>query len=145
MARYMWVNPERLKIGDNSPSEMTNVDIELSPYDVPRTVSGEYDPLTRSFVIRFRYLDDEAKTTTKVFNGVTFTEGVHSRRLLAISIPIDKPPFDRTSAISLRTSFKSAFEARRETLPGNVTDRITRDSIPRNVIDQNLEALLGAS
>ncbi len=114
MPRHVWVNSDRLEKG----SAVRNVGgmeltVEVSPYSVPKAVVGRYDERKGRFVIEFKYIDEEKPAPSpRTIEGVEISEGLHSHKLLSISIPIDSPHLESVGVISLRTRIANALKER---------------------------------
>jgi hypothetical protein len=116
MAQHVWVNPERLEKAQKTQKvDGVELIIELSPYETPRAVIGESEK--GRFIIRFRYIDEEPSRPHPITHeGIEFWVGLHSGKILRISIPIDTPPLAEVAVIRLRTKVIDALENKRETL-----------------------------
>jgi len=106
------------------------INVELSPYHAPQGVSGEYSPADGTFTIGFDYIDDEPPSEQKTkLNDVTISEGRFTGKILAITLPIDKPPLDKTCIIQVQTIGERVLDALRQ------RDRLVHE---RGKIDQEL-------
>jgi hypothetical protein len=144
MQNYLWVNPGRLKKGRHvEKTDGMEITVEISPYDLPTSVVGGYDPKTGRFVITFRYIDreDAVESPSKKFEGVTFLEGKNSGKLLSIQIAIDAPPMDNTAVISLKTKVMEALRHRRDSM--KEPESLNQD-VAEEILDQkeDFEALV---
>ncbi len=106
MERYIWVNPDRLE--DTQKKVGLDFLVELSPYDVPKGITGTYSPGDGHFLIEFEYIDNEPPVVSETTHGVRVFQGKHSGKLLRLVIPIDTPPLDTAGAIRLRTNVLDA-------------------------------------
>ncbi|WP_156513048.1 hypothetical protein [Planctomyces sp. SH-PL62] len=87
--------------------------VEVSPYSMPKAAVGRYEKAKGSFLIEFRYIDNEpASRNPRSINGVVIREGKYSRKILSISIPIDEPHLSKIGFISLQTKIAQAFRER---------------------------------
>ena len=148
MNRHIWVNSGRLKRG-HATRVVDGVElyVEVSPYSTPRTVVGRYDRKNGQFVIEFKYIDRE-KPSPRVLRsgGVVIREGIFSRKILSITLPIDDLPFAKIGIISLKTKIVDALNARVQ----GVTDPDSPDSpdilnqeVAEEILDENLGYLAG--
>ena len=114
MSRHVWVNQARLTRGrrvEGDPEGFT-FEVDISPYSMPHSVTGDYSPKTGVFTIEFRYIDRERSSQRiEIGNeGIVIREGVYSRKILAIEIPVKA---DRLKDISfIEMKIKKAFQLR---------------------------------
>lgn len=140
MARHIWINPDRLPDPrTEQPVEGIDLIVELSPYDTPTTIVGEYDDLKGRFLITFEYIDDEPGKVDPSYKEVEVLKGKHSGKLLRISIPIDQPPLDTTAVIHLRTE---VLDALRHISGERGRGRMNR-SVARELVSENFDELAG--
>jgi hypothetical protein len=91
-----WIPVENL-LEDTHPSvcgelpegEGVIFDLFVSPYDVPRLVSGYRDEDSGSFFIEFKYLEEEPTRKRRIDGHVVFHVGKHSKRIYKIEVDID--------------------------------------------------------
>jgi hypothetical protein len=85
-----WIQMDMEDFDTTRKATIKGVEVELfvSPYDVPEAVRGRYDSDKRKFIIDFKYVGDEA-TTTAEFEHVTYTVGESSARLYGLMIDVD--------------------------------------------------------
>ncbi len=76
--------PERSIVGDH-----IEVQVFMSPYDVPEAVGGQYDAQIKRFVIEFKYLDDEKYNKVSQAEHLAVRIGKNSGRLLGIELDVD--------------------------------------------------------
>ena len=62
------------------------VNIFLSPFDLPRAIRGSYHKSLDRFIIEFRYVDEEDFAITNEKENIAFRVGKKSRRLLGLQI-----------------------------------------------------------
>jgi hypothetical protein len=146
MKRDIWINPVRL--ADAGKLENVNgvsIRVELSLYGAPKRVEGSYDSQRGVFTVKFGYIDDEPKASRpqRFDNGVEIDEGKFSGKLLAIRIPIDSRPFDKTCVIELKTKVIDALRIRLPRLGGRV-DQEMNQQVAERVLEDDLPALVGA-
>lgn len=147
--RYVWVNPSRIS---PSSSELhgsefmlpgVSINVQLSPYDMPKGVSGSYDGTHGTFTIRYDYINKEKeRITKKIIEGATIIEGDVSGKLLGIILPIDKPPLQEACIIELRNKFLSALTTREGQLPHHKADAVLNNRIARMVIKEEMNELV---
>ncbi len=104
--QHIWINPERLSNAfEEAEVEGIDLMIELSPYDAPKAIVGEYSEKRGKFDISFEYIDEEPeKLIDESSDGIRAFAGKHSEKLLRLSIPIDHAPLDKAAIIQLRTN-----------------------------------------
>ena len=64
------------------------VNVFMSPYDVPRAIHGEFDKASKRFKIKFQYIGDEVTTQKKVDSHVCVHVGKNSSRLYGIDVDV---------------------------------------------------------
>ena len=147
----IWVDPARLHRG--RVTERTagrELIVEVSPYSLPRTVTGSHDPKTGCLNIVFKYIDDEPALRRKCeLHGVVITEGLHSRKILSISIPIDFSVHGKATIVHLTTKIKSAFCERMQGVtdpyaPG-APDVLNQEVADEILTEENLATLVGSA
>lgn len=150
MAQHVWVNPGRLQRARKTLCvDGVDLIVELSPYDTPRSIVGEYDQVKQRFVIRFQYIDDEpARTNIRAHEGIEVREGRYSGKLLSVSIPVDVASLDAVAILRLRTRVLEALKSRHlqgkdktsETMNVEVAEELL-DSSNFNTLAKELEAI----
>jgi hypothetical protein len=140
MPRHIWVNPKRLKSAVATETvDGMRLTVGISPYSLPLFVVGRYDSKTGRFVIEFQYINDEkASPRPRVINGIEIHEGRLSRKILSISLPIDRHPLDRVAIIDLRTKIMDAFRERARGATDPITPD-TPDTMNQNVAEELLD------
>lgn len=83
-----WINldPTSFNEVQQMPLEGLNVEVFLSPYDVPEAVRGIRDERSNHFVIEFKYIGGEEPVETELQGDLAFKIGKHSKRLYKIEI-----------------------------------------------------------
>jgi len=68
------------------------IHVAMSPYFFPERLDCQYDPITGSLTINFRYLDDEpAQGYVETRDPrVRVRQGKHTGRLLAVQVPVER-------------------------------------------------------
>lgn len=64
------------------------IELAVSPYDVPDAVRGYINKDENNFVIEFRYLDDEAWKVTQLDSSIALRLGTHTERLYGLEIDL---------------------------------------------------------
>jgi len=140
---HVWINPERLdKFSTTEKCDGIELVVRLSPYDVPRAVSGEYVQPDGLFVIEFQYLGEEPAMRmpgSSDGGGIHLWQGRHSGKLMKIAIPIDKPPLDSAAIIRLRTTITGAIDG----LPGDNDQSGMNRRATRRILEEDFAALSG--
>jgi|SRR5688572_17793081 len=75
------------------------IEVALSPYDVPQAVRGYMAGDSQWFVIEFRYLTDERTSEKQVSETLIVTHGLHSQRIYAVKINVKAL---KTKAVGLK-------------------------------------------
>ena len=118
MAHYVWINRDRLEKKSSRTLKVDGIDlqVQLSPYDSPTAIVGQYDNESGTVWISFQYADDEhAASKVSKIDDIEFLEGRHSGKLLKISIPVDKR---NLAVIALQTRVLDALKKRTQTFRG---------------------------
>lgn len=92
MSAKQWVRLDPAKLGKESGEGIQGVEIQvfLSPYDIPMAVRGDYDEQEKRFVIRFRYIVGEPSKSLKIDNKyIRLSVGKNSGRLQTIEVDVD--------------------------------------------------------
>jgi len=66
------------------------VNVFLSPYDLPRALRGYYSEILKRFVIEFRYVDEEDFVLHNEKEPIVLRVGKRSRRMLGFQIDTDR-------------------------------------------------------
>jgi len=93
--------PKRLK------SHGVEINVVMSPYDVPEAVRGNFDQVLKQFVIEFRYIDDEPVKREKHGEHIALRIGRHSGRLYGIEVDVNAMEAD---AVGLHVQLPKAPE-----------------------------------
>lgn len=88
----VWIRPEdyqnvgkiRRKVGE------VEIELSLSPYDLPREVEGKLDKSTGVFHILFRYLDQEPAVARQIDDEITINVGKNSGKILGFEVQVRK-------------------------------------------------------
>lgn len=116
MTTYRWVNSELLNTTNTSITvDGITLDVQLSPFDTPRGISGEFDTKSRVFSINFQYADEEPPAGQRTIDDIAFVEGKHSGKLLKILIPTSNK---NLMVIELETRVVNALKKRRKSFHG---------------------------
>lgn len=75
-----------------------DVDLFLSPYQIPQKVRGSYDPSSGRLLIEFRYMVDEAYHVERIADHVWARLGDHSGRVVGFEVDVDQL---RASSVTL--------------------------------------------
>jgi hypothetical protein len=91
MSDWLTLNPAALNKARHEQIRGVEVQVLLSPYDVPEAVRGYYDRHIRRFVIEFRYISgDESLIPDAQDEHITLKIGRNSHRLYRIEIDVDR-------------------------------------------------------
>src|SRR2546426_6163555 len=88
-SRWLALSPEKLASDNQQKLRGVQLNILVSPYDVPDAVRGYYDPSLGRFVVEFRYMTDEKWSQKTQDQFVTLRIGRESKRLLGIEIDLN--------------------------------------------------------
>lgn len=82
-----WIQLDRLKLNAERPEIIGGVEVNvtLSPHDVPTAVRGSREP--GGFLIEFTYLDEEPWRVAQLDDGLRVRLGRSSGRLYGIMVP----------------------------------------------------------
>lgn len=90
MSEWLELDPTKLNVGTQKEIRGVQVNVHLSPYDVPDGVRGYFDKKLNRFVIEFRYMgqEDPNESVDRIDHQrhVRAIVGRHSRRLYRIEI-----------------------------------------------------------
>lgn len=96
MRQWIQVNANEVNIPRWEIRNGVEVQVVVSPYDVPVAVRGGYDEVAKAFAIDFKYPSEEEEHVPKtVSDHITCFIGAKSRRLQRILIDVDKFDSDR--------------------------------------------------
>lgn len=90
-----WIELEERDFADTAAPHQEEVrgivlEVRVSPFSLPEAVKGTYDPESRLFEIRFRYLDGEEDAQLCQTHGhVRVFEGRNSGRIMRIEVDVD--------------------------------------------------------
>lgn len=111
MPNWLQLDPQRLSQTEDQERkgwerlvpdrEGVNVEISLSPYDIPEAARGRYDEEHHRFVIEFKYIEDEPWKRISENEAIHFRVGKNSGRLYGIEIDIDKASADPESRLNV--------------------------------------------
>jgi len=87
-SRWLALSPEKLASENQQKLRGVQLNIFVSPYDVPDAVRGYYDPGLSRFVVEFRYMTEERWSPKAQDRFVTLRIGRESKRLLGIEIDL---------------------------------------------------------
>jgi len=118
-----------------------DVDVYISPYDIPEAVRGYFDEDLDRFVIEFRYIEDERTEQHPQSEKVTLRLGKYSQRIYAIEIDVKAL---KAKAVSLNLNLledevEGALNAFASESPSRM--RETNYALTRDVIDQEKEEI----
>jgi hypothetical protein len=89
MPEWIEVDPTTLVTEKKSTIRGVEVELIVSPYDVPEAVRGHYDESKKRFVIEFKYIGDEGTKKHTHDKNLTYRVGESSGRLHALEIDVD--------------------------------------------------------
>lgn len=141
---WIKLDPEALTEAQREevPHSQPDVKIQLSvsPYDVPEAVRGFFTDSGKSFVIEFKYLDDEPKEERPADHEVTLHIGKNSGRLYKIQVNVEALEPDVSSVgLELRVIDVAENALRRF---ANESERQKNVSVARNVLADHEQELV---
>lgn len=139
MAEWIQVDPTAV-----SPSSLKDVhgvelNVQISPYDVPRQVRGNYDTSLTQFVIEFRYLGDEPLRDQRLDQHVTLQVGRNSGRLYEIHVDVDSL---RAQKVQLRLHLGQVVSEGIRQLAASRPERTKNYELARQILEEHREELL---
>lgn len=142
MARFVWINGELLQKSNRTLTvDGIDFEVQISPYDAPRSISGAFDQATGLFKITFQYSDDERPMAASTIDGIHFIEGRHSGKLLQIVIPTEAK---NLKIIALQTRVLDALEKRGKAFKGLPTiNKELNQDVARGVFQTSFRELAG--
>lgn len=142
MEIYHWIDEERLIDAHQEEEEDGVITVvELSPYETPKRVSGDYRDRTGEFVITFHYINDEDASDPQTYQGVKVVEGKYSGKILQLILPIDTPQLDPGCIINLKSKAAAALEIRQQRILGK-TDQELNQTVAQKVIEEDFAELV---
>ncbi len=141
MARHIWINPDRIpKTRRQTRIDGVDLVVQLSPYDAPTSISGQYDQSTGCFVIQFMYVDNEPPASrVHQIGEISIREGRYSGKILTIRIPVDR---NELAMISMQTKLMSALKSRKEGFRGVPTiGKELNQEIAEEILSEDLDEL----
>lgn len=90
MSKWIPVTPSDVNAQKSTLEGGVKIEIHVSPYDMPQAVRGNYDREKRRFVITFKYMTPEEKTTSlPEDNGISLCVGARTHRVQSIEVDVD--------------------------------------------------------
>lgn len=86
MSEWLDVNPKEFSKPEQLRIRGVNVDVFLSPYDMPEAVRGTYDKNEQKFTIEFRYIGGDEPLERDVQDKTTISVGKRSKRIYKIEL-----------------------------------------------------------
>jgi len=124
-----WIELKPRKLNQRRIQNFNGVEVEvfLSPYDVPDAMRGEIDPETNNFIVRFRYMGcdepQEKLERKRSQDHVWLHLGRNTGRLYAVEADLKAL---NTNAIQLAMQIPDALEGAIDWLSANTTSRSAR-------------------
>lgn len=84
--RWISLDPAQFSEAQQMSIEGLNVEVFLSPYDMPEAVRGLREEHPDKFVIEFKYIGGEEEVETETQGDLAFKIGKHSKRLYSIEV-----------------------------------------------------------
>lgn len=87
-----WIKLDQLALvqrnAESHSERGVQINLALSPFDVPEALRGHFDAAIKRFVIEFRYMQEEAWSLRKEDEYLSLRIGRHSSRLHGIEIDV---------------------------------------------------------
>lgn len=140
MGRVIWINSERLKHAQGTEVVGgVEITVGVSPYDIPKTITGKYEEDDGQFIITFTYIDREPVGHPRPLGEIKIITGAHSGKVLEIHIPIDSPSLEKTAIIGLKTKVIDAIQ--KTAASDRETSRSRAFDVTEEILDENFEDL----
>ena len=132
-----WVEVPSDKLLAPHKEKIKNVELQVfvSPHDVPRRVRGAYDEITNHFVIEFRYIDDDHFDTPHISDDgvVTVFTGAFSGRIGKIDVDVQKVSAQAVSlkiaAIHVAENYLQRFANAQTTLASRLNSQAAKEAL----------------
>jgi hypothetical protein len=105
MAKWLQVNLDTTAAERRGWIRGVNVELLVSPYDIPEAVRGWFDETRKLFVIDFKYMADEPRETKRHDRYTTLVVGKNSCRLYGMELDVKALQAER---IELKIELKIA-------------------------------------
>lgn len=135
-----WIRVDPREFDLRSPQRLNNVEINLlvSPYDVPEGVRGAYDESIDRFVIEFRYIGDEPWRREVPDRHLALRVGRKSNRLYGIEIDVKRL---RAESVVLRVQVPELVRSAIEQLVRRPDARRDNYNLAKDVIAKRKDEL----
>lgn len=90
MSEWLRVNPAEFSKPEQRKIHGMNVEVFVSPYDMPEAVRGILEADSKTFTIEFRYIGGDEPLEQVIQDRVTTFVGKHSERIYKIVLPMAK-------------------------------------------------------
>lgn len=131
MQGWLKLDPERVNKGKPRQIRGVEINVLLSPYDVPRAVRGYYDNGIDRFVIEFSYLEDEPWSRSSQDPNIALRIGKNSQRLLGIEVNVKAV---EAEAVELKMHVAAAVSKAIEHLASQHNRKEASYEVAKNVI-----------
>ncbi len=123
------------QLSESHQERTENFFLELSPYDMPRFVSCQYDPEQKSITIDFEYIDHEQAVGSPTKNQIATFVGKHTGKLIRLVAPMEYPA-SADALAALRNDLGAAIMS---SLPHRIAGRMNR-KVSLEIIDNAFDA-----
>lgn len=139
METEKWLTLDQQNLSNAQTENIRGIQINLfvSPYDVPTAVRGRYDESLKKFLIEFKYIADEP-LRKETHGHLALRVGKRSGRLYAIEVDVYSLNAD---SVSLRLVVPKLINDAIESLAGTRENRASNYDIARQVISGRGEQL----
>jgi len=86
MSDWLEINPKEFSASEHVQIRGVNIEVFLSPFDLPEAVRGSYDRDAKKFLIEFRYIGGNEPLATDMLESDTISIGKHSKRIYKIEL-----------------------------------------------------------
>jgi hypothetical protein len=132
MGEWMKLDPDQVDKGRMLRIKGVEINVFLSPHDVPRHVRGYYDDKLDRFVIEFNYLDDEDWKRSSQEPNLSLRLGRNSQRLLGIEANVKAL---KAGAVELKLHIEQAVSRAIEGLSGQFQKKAASYEAAMGVIE----------
>lgn len=101
MSDWVKLNPSEFNKSEHKVIHGVDLEVFLSPYDIPEAIRGAFQKESGKFVIEFKYIGGSEPLDEKDENeSILLQIGRHSKRLYQIQVAID-PDMHKTIGLKL--------------------------------------------
>lgn len=90
MSDWIRIDPSLSSEAIAPEQEGVQINLIMSPFDVPRFMRGSFDAASRRFIIEFKYIGEEPIKRQESDKNITLRVGKHSGRLYGIEVNVEE-------------------------------------------------------